>query len=637
MRKSRKASARCGRRCFLLVSVIVLQGAGQLCLADGTSYSPYVDDAYPKRVFWGDTHLHTSLSVDANRDGDRFLGPAEAYQFARGDTVTAHNGMKVRLHRPLDFLVVADHAEGLAVMRDLNTADPRLLATSEGRVLYARFKEIQEAAGLDQHARLVRMNNEVVKAMRGSEDVRDFGYRHYVWDDITALTDRYNDPGRFTTFIGFEWSPDAIHRVVIFRDHADKASQVLPFSEADSKNPEDLWRYLENYQNKTGGEVLAIPHNGNLSAGTQYSLVDSFGQPLTPGYAATRSRWEPLLEVTQIKGNSETHPLLSPNDEFANFEIWEFRSASKDPKIEQYGYTRSTLKNGLAMQAKLGVNPFKFGMVGGTDAHTSLSTADDDNFWGKMTLGEPNPIRMFEPTSTVIRNATWNYSAAGYAAVWAQENTREALFDAMKRKEVYASTGPRITVRFFGGWEYDASDALRPDFARIGYAKGVPMGRDLIDAPKGVSPKFLIGAMKDPDGANLDRVQVIKGWRSADGKLHEKIYNVALSNGRAVDSDGHAAPVGNTVDVKNASYTNSIGATELAVVWEDPDFDDRELAFYYLRVIEIPTPRWTAYDAKYFGLTDIPDDIPMITQERAFTSPIWYQPCVSHGDNTNCN
>lgn len=606
--------------------VVMLASICSRALADGTTYSPYVHDAYPKTVFWGDTHLHTSLSVDANRDGDKLLGPAEAYRFARGETVTAHNGMPVRLRRPLDFLVAADHAEGLGVMRDLDAADPRLLATREGRVLYARFKDIQEAVGLEQHARLVRMNNEVVKAIRGTEDVRDARYRHYIWDDVTALADRYNDPGNFTTFIGFEWSPGAIHRVVIFRDNADKASRVLPFSEADSKNPEDLWRYLETYQRETGGSVLAIPHNGNLSAGQQSPLVDSYGQPLTAGYASTRSRWEPLIEVTQIKGTSETHPLLSVNDEFADFEIWDFRSESKDPDVEQYGYTRSTLKNGLAMQAKLGVNPFKYGMAAGTDAHTSLSTADENNFWGKMTLGEPSPIRIFEPTSTVIRNATWNYSAAGYTGVWAQENTRESLFDAMRRRETYASTGPRITVRFFGSWEFGANDVLRPDFARIGYAKGVPMGGDLSAAPPGASPKFMIRALRDPDGANLDRVQVIKGWRSGDGTLHEKIYNVALSDGRTEGSDGKAPPVGNSVNVRDASYTNSIGAPELAVVWEDPDFDERELAFYYLRVIEIPTPRWTAYDAKYFNLTDIPDDVPMFIQERAFTSPIWYQP-----------
>jgi Protein of unknown function (DUF3604) len=620
----------------LLAAAVVLSGVASTCRAEGPSYSPYVLDSYPKRVFWGDTHLHTSLSVDANRDGDKYLGPAEAYRFARGEAVTAHNGMQVRLRRPLDFLVVSDHAEGLGVMRDLNTADPRLLATEQGRILYGRFREIQDAEGIDQHTRLVRMNNEVVKAIRADEDVRDFGYRHYVWDDVTALADRYNDPGRFTAFIGFEWTPGAIHRVVIFRDNADKASRVLPFSEADSSNPEDLWRYLENYQAKTGGEVLAIPHNGNLSAGKQAPLVDSYGKPLTAAYATTRSRWEPLLEVTQIKGTSETHPLLSVNDEFADYEIWDFRSESKDPKIEQYGYARSILKNGLAMQDKLGVNPFKFGMVGGTDAHTSLSTADEDNFWGKMTLGEPSPIRIFEPTSTVIRNATWNYSAAGYTAVWAQENTRQSLFDAMKRKEVYASTGPRITVRFFGGWDYDANDALRPDFARIGYAKGVPMGGSLTAAPSGISPRFMIRAMRDPEGAYLDRIQVIKGWRSVDGDLHEKIFNVVLSGNRIIDADGSAPPVGNTVNVDDASYTNSIGAQELAVVWEDPDFDRRELAFYYLRVIEIPTPRWTAYDAKYFQLTTIPDDVPMITQERAFSSPIWYVPCNTFHGGKDC-
>ena len=626
MKRKSKVTPRCLLRRTIIAAAFALQSALSVCLADGANYSPPVNEDFPNTVFWGDTHLHTSLSVDANRDGDKLLGPAEAFRFARGETVTADNGMKVRLRRPLDFLVVSDHAEGLGVMRGLDTADPHLLATSMGRELYARLKKIQETQGLDQHARLVQINSEIVSALRGTEDVRDESYRHYIWDDVAAVADRYNEPGRFTAFIGFEWTPDAIHRVVIFRDGADKAMQVLPFTEADSRHPEDLWKYLEAYEKKTGGEVLAIPHNGNLSAGMQFELVDSFGKSLTSAYALNRSRWEPLLEVTQIKGDSETHPLLSPNDEFADFERWAFRSQSKDPAVEQYGYARSSLLNGLALQAQLGVNPFKFGMIGSTDAHTSLSAVDENNFFGSMVLGEPSAIRMTEPTSTVIRNATWNYSAAGYAGVWAEENTRESLFAAMKRKEVYATTGPRMIVRFFGGWEFDAGDASRSDFVHIGYTKGVPMGGVLTHGPKSSSPRFMISASKDPDGANLDRVQMIKGWRGVDGSLHEKVYNVALSGGRRVDANGNAPPVGNTLNVKDASYTNSIGAPELAAVWQDPSFDERELGFYYLRVIEIPTPRWTAYDAKFFGLTDIRDDIPMTTQERAYTSPIWYVP-----------
>ena len=292
--------------------------------------------------------------------------------------------------------------------------------------------------------------------------------------------------------------------------------------------------------------------------------------------------------------------------------------SQQDPvALAAQSYTRSALKLGLGQEAQLGFNPFKFGMIGSTDSHNALTTANEANFWGSNGLSEPSPYRA---------QSRWESNAAGYAAVWATENTREALFSAMRRREVYASTGPRITVRFFGGWDYAPDDAMRPDLARIGYAKGVPMGSDLTQPPGESAPSFLIRAVKDPDGANLDRVQVVKGWRDSDGSLHEKVHNVALSDGREEDAGGQVMPVGNTVDLEDASYTNSIGASELAVVWTDPDFNKDELAFYYLRVLEIPTPRWTAYDAKFYGLTDLPDEIPMVTQERAYTSPIWYTP-----------
>ena len=408
----------------------------------------------------------------------------------------------------------------------------------------------------------------------------------------------------------------------------------------DSSDPEDLWAYLHDYEERLGGKALAIPHNGNLSGNSMFALTTVQGKPLDQTYAKTRSRWEPLYEVTQIKGDGETHPLLSPNDEFADYETFRWgvtqsqpdskkqSNASTDSKEQTKGssepqprpihsYARSALKLGLGTEAELAVNPFKFGMVGSTDSHTALATADQNNFWGKMPGNEPSRNRV---------TTGWNYSAAGYAAIWAEDNTREALFAAMRRREVYASTGPRITVRFFGGRDYSAADAARPDLARVGYAKGVPMGGDLTQAPKGKAPSFLIRAVRDPDGANLDRVQVIKGWRDEDGELHETIYNVALSDGRTENGKGEVEAVGSTVDVPDASYTNCIGDPELAVVWTDPDFDRDELTFYYLRVLEIPTPRWTAYDAKFYGLKDLPDEIPMVTQERAYTSPIRYQP-----------
>ena len=501
--------------------------------------------------------------------------------------------------------------------------------------------------------------NGFTQAQAGTDD-----FQQSIWASMTALADKYNEPHKFTAFIGYEWTQILfnLHRVVIFKDSAKKASSVRPFSQFDSSDPEDLWSYMAAYEENVGGEVLAIPHNGNLSSGIMFALEDVSGNPFSESYAKRRSRWEPLFEVTQIKGDSEVHPMLATDDEFADFETilskdpekglwsdgvksarglnyynsWIKKQAESGDKnwMRNFEYARPALKLGLQEQARLGVNPFKFGLIGSTDAHTALATADNDNFWGKSSGVEPNPDRIKgswfpargdESKSTWSKNA-WTMNAAGYAAIWSQENTRESLFAAMKRKEVYASTGPRITVRFFGGWDYQPDDAFKPDLARIGYEKGVPMGGDLAAAPDNKAPNFLIRAVKDPDGANLDRVQVIKGWHDANGELHEKIYNVALSDKRKPNWRGKVKPVGTTVDVADASYTNTIGDPELAVVWTDPDFNQNELAFYYLRVLEIPTPRWPAYDAKYFGLKDLPDDIPMITQERAYTSPIWFTP-----------
>jgi hypothetical protein len=461
--------------------------------------------------------------------------------------------------------------------------------------------------------------------------VDDPEFRRSVWEEVCANADRHNDPGKFTAFIGYEWTPPSahprspnFHRNIIFEGGAEQASQILPFSNQDSKNVEDLWAFLKDYEDRVGGKVLAIPHNGNLSSGMMFRPVDYEDKPITTDYARRRSRWEPLYEMTQYKGDAEAHPALSPNDEFADYETWhrhgffgELPESEEFREQKQYEYARSALKVGLEQQAKLGVNPFKFGMIGSTDAHTSLSTADENNFWGKISLNEPSPHRS---------KNSWHFACSGMAAVWATDNTRSAIFTAMRRKETYATTGPRMTVRFFGGWEYLAADADRHDLVEIGYSKGVPMGGDLTQAPQGKSPSFLIRAVKDPNGANLDRVQVIKGWRDRDGKLHEKVHDVGLSDGRVPDANGKAPPVGSTVDVKNASYRNSIGDPELAVVWNDPDFNPAELAFYYVRVIEIPTPRWTAYDAKHYGITDLPDDVPMVTQDRAYTSPIWYTP-----------
>jgi hypothetical protein len=457
------------------------------------------------------------------------------------------------------------------------------------------------------------------------------------WRNYTALADKYNEPGRFTALIGYEWTSKGginLHRNVIFRGDATVANQTIPFSQFDSQNPADLWRALAEFEESTGANVLAIPHNGNLSNGIFFSPKKMDGSPLDKQSAALRARMEPLVEVTQIKGDGEAHPFLSPNDEFADYETWDKGNLDgtepKKKEMLQFEYARAGLKNGLQLEKKLGVNPFKFGMIGSTESHTALTAVEEENFFGKHSGVEPEPHRwehivIESPKDPDLTVMGWQQAASGYAAVWATENTREAIFDAMQRRETYATTGPRMTVRFFGGWDYTDADITRLP-ADAGYAKGVPMGGDLKKAPKGKSPSFLVGAAKDPYSGNLDRIQIIKGWLDAKGETHEKVYDVAVSDNRKIGEDGRCKkPVGNTVDVANARWTNSIGDPEILATWTDPDFDPRQKAFYYVRVIEIPTPRWPAYEAKRFNVK-MPKEVPMITQERAYTSPIWYTP-----------
>lgn len=601
------------------------------------SYSPNIDNTYPSNVYWGDTHLHTNLSVDASLAGNKILGPDEAYRFAKGEVVIDHNGSSVRLNKPLDFLVVADHANNMGVVTSLASMDPLLLSTEKGQQ-WQRLLSQLDLDDITAVASFVRDKN--FGGFGDNGTIRNTLFRQTVWNQVIQHAEYHNSPGTFTAFIGYEWTPLELekwpiingiqnmtlhHRVVLFKDGKEKTEQIIPFSRYDSEDPEELWNFLADYEKKTGGSVIAIPHNSNLSRGQMFAPTGVNGKPINRDYAKRRSQWEPIVEVTQIKGDSETHPLISPEDEFADYETWRYGLAADQNEKEgrQYEYARSALKQGLSHKKSLGINPFKFGMIGSTDAHTSLATASENNFWGKFSIQEPNKEKIRVKLGPASKNG---YSAAGYAAIWAHENTRESLFAAMKRKEVYASTGPRITIRFFGGWDYQSDDALKPDLAKTGYKKGVPMGGDLTNAPTNKAPNFLIQAARDPNGANLDRVQVIKGWQDEKGELHEKIYNVALSDHRTLNWRGKVKPVGNTVDLSNASYTNSIGDPELSVVWQDPDFNKDELAFYYVRVLEIPTPRWSAYDAKHFELENIPEEVPMITQERAYTSPIWYSP-----------
>jgi hypothetical protein len=592
------------------------------------NFSPYAGRNYPTRVLWGDTHLHTAISVDAGTMCR--VGQEDAFRFARGEEIATTYGLRAKLSRPLDFLVIADHAEMYGLMPQLLSGDPEILATRIGRKWYDALKSGDNDKVFATAMEIVASLSTKEAPIKSDKAVRN------AWQAYTALADKYNEPGRFSAIIGFEYTTmggNNLHRNVLFRGNASMANRTVPYSQFDSQNPEDLWRHLAAFEKETGAEVLAIPHNGNLSNGRMFSVETFDGKPYSKELALLRARFEPIVEVTQIKGDSEAHPALSPNDEFADYEKWDKSNLNgteaKKPGMLQYEYTREALKNGLLMERILGVNPFKFGMVSGTDAHTAMAAVEEDNFFGKHSGVEPGPHRwehvVIEAPDPKFTIKGWQQAAAGYAGVWATENTREAIFDAMKRKETYATTGPRMVVRFFGGWDFTADDAQSRLPAGVGYAKGVPMGGDLRKGEVGKAPNFLVAALKDSYSGNLDRIQIVKGWLDTSGKTHEKVYDVVWSGDRKRGADGRIPAVGNTVDVAKATWKNTIGSPELAATWTDPEFDAEQPAFYYARVIEIPTPRWTAYEALRFGIK-MPPEVPMTTQERAYTSPIWYNP-----------
>ncbi len=592
-------------------------------------FSPFVDQSFPNRVFWGDTHLHTSYSTDAGMLGN-VLGPDEAFRFARGEKIRGSLGEFAQLVRPLDFLVVADHAENLGLAPMISESNPQLLANPWGREVHRLVK-----AG-DYLAAYVTWGESM---MANKDPLDDDDLTRTFYNRIVETAEHYNEPGVFTALHGFEWtsSRDAnnLHRVVMFRDNADKVADIVPFSNYDSSDPEDLWDWMESYEVRTGGRVMAFPHNGNLSNGLMFNDVRENGEPIDAEYAERRMRWEPLYEVTQIKGDGETHPMLSPNDEFADYYTWDrgnFGTELKLPEMLPREYARTALARGLKYEQEIGVNPFKFGMIGATDSHTSLATAREDNYFGKAAAGEPGSGEdrydefLIQPDFLGEEVAVRHYEtlASGLAAAWARENTREAIWDAFNRKEVYATTGPRMTVRVFAGWDFEADEVHRPNFAAEGYARGVPMGGNLFSGPEGGAPKLMIRALRDPDGANLDRIQIIKGWVDIDGKPRTKVFNAAWAGERELDAAGNLPPVGSTVE--GAKYTNTIGSVALGGHWVDPEFDPAQRAYYYVRVLEIPTPSWLAYDEAYFGRLNLPEDAIMEQQERAYTSPIWYSP-----------
>ena len=598
-----------------------------------TAYSPYAGKDYAVRPFWGDTHLHTDISMDAGAFGNR-LGLDTAYRFARGEEVESTTAGRVKLARPLDFLVVSDHSDNMGFFPDMLAGSPDILAVPKGKEWYDR---LMAGKGVGVALEIIDLFSAgkyppELAYMPDSKAYKD------AWAKTLDAAERYNNPGQFTAFIGYEWTSliqgNNMHRVVIYRDGAEKGGQMVPFTTTPplgSINPRDLWRWLSDYEEKTGGDVLAIAHNGNLSNGIMFPLAEQYdGVVLDADYVEQRAKWEPLYEATQIKGDGEAHPLLSPNDEFADYETWDVGnlslSAAKTDDMLAGEYAREGLKRGLEIASTFDTNPYKFGMIGSTDSHTSLSTAREDNYFGKHAGAEPSPERMNRPFKSTEQGsyAGWKTVASGLAAVWATENTREALFDAMERKEVFATTGSRMSIRFFGGWNFTEQDlATRaPEYA--GYEKGVPMGGDLASATDDKAPTFMVYAVRDSMGGNLDRIQIVKGWYDGN-QTREQVYDVAWSDGRTPDANGHLPAVGNTIDAGSASWTNSIGSAELGTVWSDPDFDPAQRAFYYARVIEIPTPRWSTYDALRFGLP-IPEGAPVSTQERGYTSPIWYTP-----------
>lgn len=608
-------------------------------LYSGKAYSPYARRTFPVMPLWGDTHLHTSLSFDAGAFGNR-LGPRDAYRFSRGEEVIASSGQPVRLGRPLDWIAITDHSDGMGFTNDALAGSPYVTNYEQG----ARWSKAFRAGGQEAVDATLDMIKTFSQAKMDPEMFANYspGSRRYatIWDDVINNAEEFNDPGRFTAFIAFEWTSlvkgGNMHRNVIFRDNGDRARQVLPYTTFEpmgSVDPLDLYKYLENYETRTNGAAMAFAHNGNLSNGIMFPIDAQYsGKKIDKFYVEQRAKWERIYEITQIKGDGETHPYLSPDDEFADYGTWDAGnldiSEAKTNDMLAGEYAREALKNGLVLEKKLGTNPYKFGFTGATDSHTSLATAKENNFFGKHTGYEPSPKRLTHPFIKTENGEifAWQMVASGITAVWAHENTRASIFDAMDRKELYATTGSRIRVRFFGGWNYTDADLKSRELAFRGYEKGVPMGGDLPVLPKGAkSPTFMVYALRDVVGANLDRIQIVKGWLDKNGKTHEKVYNVAWSDGRKLKRNGKLPAVGNTVDIATASWTNTIGASELVTIWTDPDFDPAESAFYYARVLEIPTPPWYVYDALRFGI-EIPKDAPKSQQERAYTSPIWYTP-----------
>lgn len=579
---------------------------------------PLIPKNPQRNLLWGDTHIHTSLSTDAHVMGVRAL-PDDAYVYARGGEIEHGAGYGIHLRKPLDFAAVTDHSEYLGVMREM---DPELPLSS--RSLRQRLIEDSPLRTTIAWIRTMVIFNPRLGEIKDSDKMSASA-----WKSIIESAERNYQPGRFTTFIGYEWSSmpekNNLHRVVLYKG---SRAPDIPFSSLDSQDPRDLWTQLET-QRAEGMDNIAIPHNGNVSGGLMYGPNAFDGTPIDRDYAERRMRNEPVSEIFQVKGQSETHPALSPEDGFADFEIFDTILSGKIRYAEpKGGYARDALRLGIEMSHNEGFNPYRFGVIGSTDTHNAASPVEEDNYFGKLPLFDGSAgIRMGE--NVILPEdyqLTRRWGASGLAAVWAEENTRESIFDAIRRKESYATSGPRITVRFFGGWNYPEDILQASDPIDIAEQTGVPMGGNLPKAmfAKEEAPTFVVWALKDPDSANLDRIQIVKGWVDESGKSQEKIYDVALSDSRKPNpKTGQVPDVGNTVNVEEATYENSIGDIQMSSLWIDPDFSPDRPAFYYARVIEIPTPRWTTYDSANLGI-EAPE--PTTIQERAVTSAIWYDP-----------
>ena len=619
----------------LMTSAIAQNGIATVAVyqAAAQTFSPNLQRDFPEQLLWGDTHLHTSFSFDAGMIGNR-LGPDAAYRFARGQTVTASLGVPARLREPLDFLAVSDHAESLGLAPAIAEDNPLALEDINASRMRDLIVQGDPIAAYKMFAQL---------RARGENVLHRDDLRQTMWQRMTEAAENNYQPGIFTALIAYEYTSalqtSNLHRVVVFRDGAEQANQIIPFSANESPDPEHLWDFMADYEAVVGGEILAIPHNGNLSNGLLFADTRANGEPIDAAYAAKRARWEPLYEATQIKGDGEAHPLLSPDDEFADFWTWDrgnFGFAPKTPDMLPGEYARSALKKGISIAASIGVNPFKFGMIGSTDSHTSLATAEENNFFSKASPAEPGAgdtryngqIIQTYPGKEDISVQSFESAAGGLVAAWANENTRESLFDAFKRREVYASTGPRMSLRVFGGFDFVRDDHLSPDLAAVGYRKGVPMGGDLQASTTTRKLSLLIVAAKEANGANLDRLQVVKGWVNAKGVAQEKVFDVVWAGDRKRNNQGKLPAIGSTVT--GATYTNAIGSAMLSTVWEDPSFNPNQRAFYYVRLLEIPTPTWLAYDKAHFGdLVSLPENATLSHQERAYSSPIWIAPSDS--------